>query len=229
MLLPVSQVTYTVGRVMFPALAAVREDLDRLRRGYRRAARIVSFLTAPSLIGLAAVAPTLIPLLWGPAWEPSVPLLQILCLSGVPQCLIGTTEWLFQAIGKTTAFFRVGVVGAVVTLAAFAIGLQWGVTGVATAWLVRSWLLLPYTMRVASNLIGLRGRTVIADSTSSWVAAGLMGACVYGLAQWSVLQTLGDGILVLQVVCGAVLYLGFVHLIDRDLPRDVLRLVRQQA
>jgi PST family polysaccharide transporter len=48
MLLPVSQVTYTVGRVMFPALAAVREDLDRLRRGYRRAARIVSFLTAPS-------------------------------------------------------------------------------------------------------------------------------------------------------------------------------------
>jgi hypothetical protein len=56
-----------------------------------------------------------------------------------------------------------------------------------------------------------------------------MGACVYGLAQWSVLQPLGDGILVLQVACGAVLYLGFVHLIDRDLPRDVLRLVRQQA
>jgi len=229
MLLPVSQVTYTVGRVMFPALAAVREDPDRLRRGYRRAARIVSFLTAPFLIGLAAVAPMLIPLLWGPTWEPSVPLLQILCLSGVPQCLLGTTEWLFQAVGKTAAFFRVGVVGAVVTLTAFAIGLQWGVTGVATAWLVRSWLLLPYTLRAASSLIGLRGRTVLADSTSSWIAAGAMGVCVYGLAQWSVMQALGDGILVLQVGCGAVLYIGFVHLMDRDLPQDMLRLVRKQG
>ena len=65
MLLPVTQITGTLGRVMFPALAAVRDDHPRVRSMYLRSLGTINFVTIPVLVGLAATAEGLVPLLWG--------------------------------------------------------------------------------------------------------------------------------------------------------------------
>ncbi len=130
MLLPLQQISQVVGRVMFPALANMGDDRERLQRAYRRTVTVMTAVTMPVLVGMSAVADGLVPLLWGDQWGATVPLLQILCLAGLPQCLSSTEGWLYQSQGRTKLMFLMGGISTAIGVAAIVVGLQWGALGV---------------------------------------------------------------------------------------------------
>lgn len=227
MLLPLQQVGGVLGRVMFPALSSMGDDLERVRAAYRRVLRTMSFVTIPLLVGMAATAPALVMVLWGDRWLGTVPLLQLLCLAGLPQALSSSEGWLYQSQGRTTLMFGMGLLSTGVGVVAVVVGLQFGVVGVAAGVLASSYLFLPVNLFVACRVIGLASWRVYADNAVTVVSAVLMGAGAWAVPLVLDVPRTTPWVLPVQVAVGAVVYLGLAGLLQRDLLRDLRSLRRR--
>lgn len=207
MLLPVQQVGGVLGRVMFPALAAMRDDRERVSAGYRRSLRLVNLITVPVLVGMAATAPGLVPLLWGDQWLPAVPLLVVLSLAGVPQCLSTSVGWLYQSQHRTGRMFRMGLITSGLGLGLMIVGLWWnGAMGVAWAIFVREWLFVVPQLHFAGALIGLRARRVVLDNVNVLATSAVMFGCVWFTPTVTRFDRASVVAVVAQVLVGIVVY-----------------------
>lgn len=70
---------FITGRVALPAFSLIRDDDERVRRGFLKSVAFVSLIGVPLLVGLALVAPEFVALVFGPKWEAIILPLQILC------------------------------------------------------------------------------------------------------------------------------------------------------
>ncbi len=229
MTLPVQQLSQVLGRVMFPALVAMREDKARMAAAYRRTVASINAVSVPVLVGMTAVAPALVPALWGQRWTPTVPLLMVICMAGVPQAMATSVGWIYQSQNRTTTMFAVGSVSAAAGVLAMVVGLRWGALGVAVAVLLRSWLLLLPTLHFATRLIDLRARRVVADTLPTWGLCAVMFVVVWWLPP--VLGAARDGVAVLlaQVGTGALVYGGGMLLFRRAFLRELRVALRPRA
>jgi O-antigen/teichoic acid export membrane protein len=123
--------TSILSRVTFPLLSAIAEDRDKLRRTTRQIVKGAMLVNVPALLGLSAVAKPLTLVLFGSAWLPIVPLLQVLCLSGVlwPLHVINLTVLMAQ--GHSNLFFRVEVAKKILGVSLMVAGSYFGVMGIA--------------------------------------------------------------------------------------------------
>ena len=71
-----------VGSIAQPVLAKVGNERERQQRVFRKILRFTAFLSFPAMFGIALIAPEFIPLALGEKWQPCVPYLQIICVSG---------------------------------------------------------------------------------------------------------------------------------------------------
>src|SRR3546814_13382827 len=88
----------------------------------------------PGVGFLITKAEQLVPAVLGPQWVPSIPIFLWLSFAAVHQPLSATTGWLFISQSRTGEFARWGMVVAVTSIGAFAVGLPWGAVGVAAAY-----------------------------------------------------------------------------------------------
>ena len=229
MLLPVQQISQVLGRVMFPALSSMGDDHARVRTAYIRALLVINVLAVPVLVTMAATAPALVPFLWGSQWEKTVPLLQILAIAGVPQCMAVSGGWLYQSQGRTDLMFRMGLWTSAVGVATMAYGLKWGATGVAVAVLARSWILTPITLRVPCRLVGLPLRRLLRANLPTLAAAAFAGGAAWSAPLAVGLARTSPAALGVQLVVAGVLYVGAVWLIQRPVVEDVLDVARRRG
>jgi len=102
---PISRINPVLTQVAFPVLTKVRSDKVRLKRGYFRMLNLLSSINAPILIGVAAVAPLLIPLALGDQWLPIVPLIQVLALFALIRSTGNAGGSLILACGRADLAF----------------------------------------------------------------------------------------------------------------------------
>lgn len=126
MLLPQTQVTSVLERVMWPALARCGGDVERLCAAYLRALRLVCFVSFPMMVGLMLVADDFVRLLYGAAWVDCVPALRLLCLAGLAQAPVATLGWLYLATGRTRRLLGWGLAAGVLVTAGIASGVLRG-------------------------------------------------------------------------------------------------------
>lgn len=134
LLFPLNQINWPVGRVVIPILSKLVDQPARYREAYLKTIRQLLLVTMPGVAFLLSSAYDTIPLVLGPQWAGSAPIFLWLGLAAVHQPLSATLGWLFISQSRTDAFARWGAVGALTSLAAFAIGLPWGAMGVAAAY-----------------------------------------------------------------------------------------------
>jgi O-antigen/teichoic acid export membrane protein len=229
MLLPVTQVTTAVGGAVSPALAAMRDDVARATTAYRRSLALLSAITVPTMATLAAVAYGLVPFLWGDRWAGAAPLLAILSLAGIPQCLVATTAWLNQAQQRTDVMFRVSLFWTLAGCVGIVIGLHWGATGVAWAVLTRAWLGLPFELRAATRRLEMRfGDFLVRDVLRVVVPAGVMGSVVWVLPVLADMDRTSGGALLTQLVTATALMVLLCMTVNRAVLTNGLTLLRSR-
>jgi len=103
---------------------------------------MTSALLAPMFLGLAVVAPDLVPVVFGERWRAAIPVLQLLSLGGIAQALQVFNGQVYQAQGRPGLFLRFMVFSTGVTFGGFALGLHWGVVGVAASFAIARTIVL---------------------------------------------------------------------------------------
>lgn len=104
--LPATQLTYLVGRVMFPTYSKLQDDRIALKSAYLRTLKYVSILSIPAAFGMFIIAFDFVGVVLGSKWLPAVPALQILCIYGLLRSIAATTGSIFQSIGRAEILFR---------------------------------------------------------------------------------------------------------------------------
>lgn len=228
LLLPLSNVSSIIGRVMFPAMSTLQDDNERAGRAYVKATRYIALLTFPITIGLAILAPELVRLFLGPKWNRAIFLIQVFALIGGLQTIYITYPWIYLSKGRTRTLFRIGLVFAVVSSASFLVGLHWQVEGVAIAYAIAFIVMLLPIFAYTLRLVDLKLRDYVRRFGTIFASTAGMAGLMVGLK--ILLQRAFDAgdilTLVALVVAGAVSYAGFILLLDMDLVKGLRVLLR---
>lgn len=120
-----------VDRVLFPAMASVQDDRERLLKAFHRAVGTIAMITLPMSALLILLAPELVPLLLGGTWISIVPPFQILAAFLVFRTSYKISDSLARARGNvfSRAWRQWVYAGAVVVGAS--VGAERGLVGVA--------------------------------------------------------------------------------------------------
>lgn len=231
MLLPLTQISQVLGVVMFPALSEIQNDRERTQQVYLAATRAIGLVAFPMMAGLFVTADLVVVVLFGETWTPVVPLLRVLCISGIGQAIGNTVGWLYMSQRRTDLQLRWGIFSSVVSTVAYVIGIRWGALGVAWAYVLSGYVILWYpAWRIPFSLIGLKFHHMIQNVGGVFLTALAMSAVVWLVDRIVVepLQLQPIVALGLEVALGGCLYLGLCVLFKLQAFSEVLTLVRQR-
>lgn len=182
---PLESISRVLMTVLFPAFARAQDDDDLLRKGYTRAAGAVAFVTLPVMVGAAVVAEPLVRSVLTDKWEPLIPLLWFMAPAGALGALLSCVNTLYSAKGRADWMFRWGLASGAFTLVGFAIGLQWGLQGLAVAYLAVMVIQVPVGYALVLRLVHMRLRTMGRALAPYFAMTGLMA-----LATWATVELL---------------------------------------
>ena len=152
---PASKLGGPLQRVMSPAFCRIQEEPERIAAAWARVTRMLAALAVPALVGLAVVAPDFVRVVLGDQWIAAVPVVQILAWVGIIQALQSLSVDVLMARGRARTIFRFSLLLSTCHLIAFALGLQWGVTGVAVAFALSTTLIEPFQTVLAARALGV--------------------------------------------------------------------------
>jgi O-antigen/teichoic acid export membrane protein len=132
----------TLQKVTYPILSKTNDDLERLKLGYRKIIQVTSFFIFPALMGLGLVAEPLIQVTVGERWMQTVPMLQLLCISGMLYHLHAINLNILKVVGRTDLFLKLEIIKKVKMVIVVSITLPFGI------W----WLLIGQVLNSYSSL-----------------------------------------------------------------------------
>lgn len=224
MLIPFSRIAVPLAEVLFPAFARLQNDRAAIAAIWIRAGRIVGALSLPALAGLAVLAPDFVHVVLGSRWHTAVPVLEILTWVGLLQSLQTLNGPILQALDRTSLLLRYTIVFFVAHLAAFVIGLRWGVVGVAAAYAVSTTLVEPLFFRLTARALGVSPWAFLKGFTGVVQATGAMSVTLL-IARHSLVLSTSPGLrLLVLVALGAVVYLPMVAWRSAELRAEWMRL-----
>lgn len=179
LLFPLSQITNPLAKVMVPALSRLKDEPDRYRSAYLRVMPLILLVALPGVAFATAMSDTLIPFVLGEQWRGSAPIFLALGFAGLLQPLNNPAGWLFVSQGRSGDFMRWGIITAVTSVLAFAIGLPYGAFGVAVAYAISEYLRTPFLWLYVGKTGPLRASHVFQGAFPFVLGAHLALAAVW--------------------------------------------------
>jgi PST family polysaccharide transporter len=173
--------TRTIDAVTLPTFARVQDSIDRLRGAYLMATRFSSTIATPIFLALAALAPLVIPVVFGAKWEQSVPVMQILAFIGTLHAAIFFSGNVLLAIGQPRKALFITAVNAVSNVAAFAVAAHWGITAVAAAYVIRGYILAPLPIWFVKRALHFSWGNYLRVTLVPFGCATIMVLCILAL------------------------------------------------
>lgn len=211
--LATQSITPIVNKVAFPSYVNLRENQAGLSKAYLRSLKLVSMVTFPITLGLAAISSDLLRVLYADKWAHSIVLVQILSLYALFRSIGGLPGNVFLTIGKHSIIPKLMLVyvGAVtillwpVTRWLGTVGTSLVMTGVmiigSTVWLV-----------LANYYLAIPFKSLIKNLAPQSIASLIMVGWLLILSRLS-----GESLLnlILLISSGASVYAGSILLITK--------------
>jgi len=148
-MLPVRQLSRPAGNVAIPAFSRLQDDPERFARYYLRTIGLIIWITAPIFGFLFVAAKPVIALVLGAKWGEAAPVFQILVVSALGQLLLESTLWLFVSRGQSGRLLKLFLTTSPIVVCSFAIGLPFGIKGVALSGSLVLVTILPWILKFA--------------------------------------------------------------------------------
>ncbi|HNH51601.1 MAG TPA: lipopolysaccharide biosynthesis protein, partial [Nitrosomonas sp.] len=132
--LPVQRISSIIGQVAFPVFSKVQDDQQQFRNFVLKSIRILSLIAFPVLWGISSVANEMVLLFLGEKWFHAILPLQLLSLMMPFRMIANFLPSATDALGHPEIGVKNVFLAAIVMPIAILIGVQWGIVGVAIAW-----------------------------------------------------------------------------------------------
>ncbi len=148
MMLPMQLITSIVNSTLHPVFSSIQDDLPRMRNAYLQVLKPIlgiSFLLAAFMFIWAS---EIVMTVFGPNWESSIPVFQILVIVSGLQLATATTGSVLLATGRAALFFKMGIVSSVIYVIGFLVSVEFGIVAVALSYVVTNFVVCPAVLYV---------------------------------------------------------------------------------
>jgi O-antigen/teichoic acid export membrane protein len=208
-----------INRAVFPSYSKVQHDDALMRWGFLSVVGFVALVAFPAGLGVAAIAPVLVPLLLGNQWLDAIPLIQILAIGGSISALQANVESVYFAKGLTRSRAKITALQVMLMLPlAFWLTRAYGVKGAATAYLITSLIVCVVNLTRVCRLININLTEILSCFLRPALSAFIMILSIHYLTPGSpsVEGTRGLAILLFwQLAVGIVVFTTVDFLIWR--------------
>jgi len=216
--LPVQNLAVIVRRVTFPIFSSIQNDTPRLKRGMGHALTMLFFVTCPIMLGMLAVADSLVLVLLSDKWAETIPYVRILCLSFALYPLHVINRNGVLSLGRSDLILRLEILRKALIVIAIAITYRWGITAMLWGQVVQSVLAYLVNGFYTGRLVGYGYKDQLRDVLPYAGCGALMALAAYGMK----FVPMGGLVVVLsvQVATGVVVYVGLCWLFKLSAIRE---------
>lgn len=166
---PIASCNSATTSVLFPTLAKVQDEQDRLRRGFLLSVSLTSFLLFPIMASLAICAPEVIIGLLTKKWQAAIPVTRLFCIFGIFSSIYPLGDALGRASGRVYQKSMIHIVYAVVSVGLCYVAAFHGMMAVTGAMIIS--VIITYT------LMGILVVRILQMSFWRFLGAQLPGVC----------------------------------------------------
>lgn len=227
-LFPLTNISVTLVRVMFPFFSIMQEDKRRVKDMYLKMARTVGLLIFPMMCGLFVTTEPFVLAVFGPQWVEMIPILRVFCILGIIQSMPSLVGSLYLSQGRSDLQLRVASILRANEILGIVIGLKWGVIGVAIGYTTAALINLYPNIYFPTKLINLPVAELLSNLRGVFLSAAAMTAAVWGLGLWLPTGWPYWAYLATQVSFGAVIYFLIIYIFKLQVYLDLQTLAKEQ-
>ncbi|MCD8029469.1 MAG: lipopolysaccharide biosynthesis protein [Bacteroides sp.] len=218
----ITALSQTIGNAIFPALASIQDDNERMYRIFGKMSRMTAYLSFPVFVGLILVTTPLFHTLFGDKWNQSVPMFQLFLLKGIFFVLTSLLNNYIMAIGKTRIIFRIEVIKNILTLVAIFVTLPMGIIALIIGQVVVGVIQYLITSYNVQKVTGYGMWRQTKDLIPYVALTGVMGLGVWGTKLFLTHDIL---LLVTGISAGACIYLLLNRLLGSHIQQELFAIV----
>lgn len=199
-----SNLTTIIQRVSYPVLSSIQNDNERMKSAYKRIIKITMYITFICMLGIAAIAKSMVLVLIGEKWLPSVEFLQIICFSGMQYPLHAINLNMLQVQGRSDLILKLEIVKKIIAIGPILLGvfinIKWMLIGSVITGLFAYYLNSYYS----GKKMNYKMMEQVKDIIPSFIIALIMASVVYTMSYLDIQPFI---LLILQCSVGVLLTL----------------------
>jgi len=212
-------------RVAFPMFAKQQADGSVLRAGYLNFSQLAIVLTLPLLAGVLITAPLLVQVVFGIAWEQSIPILQLLTIVGLGKMVIVPVVPLLLAKGRADLAFASGLLFTLVAFIVLLLVVEMGLQAVAVSFAVVSCCYAAYMLGLVRWIINLKLPTYLSSIKTAAVATFWMSLAAHLVVTQTIIPVPSTGRLLAAIIIGGITYVAYIVIADRRMTLNIQNLL----
>lgn len=226
-LFPVMQLSNVMGKVTFPLFASLEDD-SQLRSAYRNTMKLVSFAVIPVMLILIIAGDELFLFLFGEKWLPAVPYFQILSFASIVRPVSTYNLNILKVKGRSDLFLKIEVIKKIIGIVAMVIALPYGITALVVSLTIVAYCSVLINMVYCGKLINYGVLAQMGDVLWLYVVGFLIAVLVYFLKP-ILLDSIQSNFWIIALIgfIYIMLYVPVLYLVDRDMFRILLKLVKK--
>ncbi len=227
-MVPLLLISLPIAQVIYAAFARMRDNVERVAEVWLSGFTLLAAMALPVLFGLVALAPLLIPLVFGAQWVPAVPVVQILSVWVIAKTLQTWNTSVMDAAGKPHVSMILNAAVLIALPPSLWFGSQFGIAGAAVAFSLSEILFgeLP-SFVLTTRELSLKPRTVLGRIQGTVLASVLSFAAILLCSRLLEGMDMGSGLTILfSVFTGAAVYAGSLTVLARGVARQLLGIAR---
>ena len=220
----VSNIDGSIQSVMLPTLSAHQDNKNRVKEMMRRAIVTSSFIIIPMMVGLAVISESLVKTILTEKWLPSVPFIQIFCISYALMPIHTANLQAINAMGRSDIFLKLEIIKKIYGLTILAISLPFGVYALAIGFVLSGIISSFVNSYPNKKLLDYNYREQISDIMPSLLISLVMGVIVY---TFNFLDITAWKILVIQIGTGIIIYFGLAKIFRLECYNYLVATIKQ--
>lgn len=204
---PITRLSPIILQVAYPILAKFKGDTNELKKSYLAILDLMAYVNLPLLAGLFVTADSVVPLFYGPGWEPTILLIRIFVFVSIFSALSNPLFTLAFSKGKPKLLFLLNVATLVVKIPlVYWFGHEWGVVGIAMAFLTATFVNLMLNFRIVHSLVGpFIGEFFLNFTKPFLFCLAMVGAITLYKSYTDSINVINTSI---EIAMGALIYIG---------------------
>ena len=199
--------TGIIKKITFPLLSEIKEDKIRVSKVYMKILRLAFFVSAPIMLGLAAISKPLFLFFLGKEWLPSVVFFQILCVSSVLYPLHSLNLNILKVYGRSDLFLKLEIYKKIITTFFIVAFFQFGILGLIWSGVASSIISLLINTKYSGEIINYNTKSQLYDMIPTFlitlITFILMSSSVFLLNEWSLISQI-----IIPSILGIIFYFG---------------------
>jgi O-antigen/teichoic acid export membrane protein len=178
-LLLVELIGGTIEHVAWPIFSRIQQDRRKVVEAFHKATHYVSLMAFPVFTGIAILAGSIVPVVFGDQWILSAQLMPVLACIGLVQAVLTFHETLMVGMGRPELKLRLQVMLAIANLIAFFVAIEFGLLAVTIAYAIVAVALAPVWIIAVRTVVSLDIKRYLMNYVSAIIATSVMALCIF--------------------------------------------------